>query len=79
MTIAFGRLFLLAYWRPAPMALLPSKACWRTGLSLAALTALTIGFGILPEQLLKLSQSAAAGIADPQAYLYSVFPEAGPR
>ncbi|MGO7167004.1 Na+/H+ antiporter subunit D [Rhizobium leguminosarum] len=81
-TIAFGRLFLLAYWRPAPMTLTPIalsptalRARWRTGLPLAALTALVVGFGILPEQLLALSQSAAAGLVDPQAYLHSVFPE----
>ncbi|MBB4237495.1 Na+/H+ antiporter subunit D [Rhizobium esperanzae] len=73
-TIAFGRLFLFAYWRPAPVVRTPSKAGWRTGLPLAALTALVIGFGILPERLLALSQAAAAGLADPQAYLHSVFP-----
>ncbi|ANM09750.1 MULTISPECIES: Na+/H+ antiporter subunit D [unclassified Rhizobium] len=73
-TIAFGRLFLLAYWRPAPTAAMPSAAVWRTGLPLAALTALIVGFGILPERLLALSQAAAAGLADPQAYLHSVFP-----
>ncbi|EJC78487.1 formate hydrogenlyase subunit 3/multisubunit Na+/H+ antiporter, MnhD subunit [Rhizobium leguminosarum bv. trifolii WSM2297] len=73
-TIAFGRLFLLAYWRPAPTAAMPSATVWRTGLPLAALTALVVGFGILPEQLLALSQSAAAGLADPEAYLHSVFP-----
>ncbi|MDF0698753.1 Na+/H+ antiporter subunit D [Rhizobium sp. MC63] len=77
--IAFGRLFLLAYWRPAPMVLAPSKPSWRTGLPLAALTALTIGFGILPERLLALSQAAAAGLADPQAYLHSVFPQGAQR
>ncbi|MBB5663095.1 multicomponent Na+:H+ antiporter subunit D [Rhizobium leguminosarum] len=74
MTIAFGRLFLLAYWRPAPMATKPVTALWRAGLPLAALTALVVGFGILPEQLLALSQSAAAGLADPEAYVHSVFP-----
>ncbi|PDV88434.1 Na+/H+ antiporter subunit D [Rhizobium sp. H4] len=79
MTIAFGRLFLLAYWRPAPMAFAPSKPSWRTGLPLAALTALTIGFGILPERLLALSQAAAAGLADPQAYHHSVFPQGAQR
>ncbi|RFB97051.1 Na+/H+ antiporter subunit D [Rhizobium leguminosarum bv. trifolii] len=73
-TIAFGRLFLLAYWRPASTAAMPSAAVWRTGLPLAALTALVVGFGILPERLLALSQAAAAGLADPQAYLHSVFP-----
>ena len=78
-TIAFGRLFLLAYWRPAPMTLAPSRPSWRTVLPIAALTVLTIGFGILPERLLALSQAAAAGLADPQAYLHSVFPEGGQR
>ncbi|RFB96767.1 Na+/H+ antiporter subunit D [Rhizobium leguminosarum bv. trifolii] len=73
-TIALGRLFLLAYWRPAPTAAMPPAAVWRTGLPLAALTALVVGFGILPERLLALSQAAAAGLADPQAYLHSVFP-----
>ncbi len=73
-TIAFGRLFLLVYWRPAPAAGVPSPAVWRTGLPLAALTALVVGFGILPDQLLALSQSAAAGLADPEAYVHSVFP-----
>ncbi|WP_414815822.1 Na+/H+ antiporter subunit D [Rhizobium sp. IY2] len=73
-TIAFGRLFLLVYWRPAAMVLAPSRANWRTGLPLAALTALVIGFGILPERLLALSQSAAAGLVEPGAYLHSVFP-----
>ena len=76
-TIAFGRLFLLAYWRPAPMAAKPAAALWGTGFPLAALTALVVGFGILPEQLLALSQSAAAGLADPEAYLHSVFPGGG--
>ncbi|MBB2687945.1 Na+/H+ antiporter subunit D [Rhizobium sophoriradicis] len=78
-TIAFGRLFLLAYWRPAPMTLAPSRSSWRTVLPVAALTVLTIGFGILPERLLALSQAAAAGLADPQAYLHSVFPEGAQR
>ncbi|MBB2791616.1 Na+/H+ antiporter subunit D [Rhizobium phaseoli] len=78
-TIAFGRLFLLAYWRPAPMTLAPSRPSWRTVLPIAALTVLTIGFGILPERLLALSQAAAGGLADPQAYLHSVFPVGGRR
>ncbi|MFB2606918.1 proton-conducting transporter membrane subunit, partial [Rhizobium phaseoli] len=37
-TVAFGRLFLLAYWRPAPMTLAPSRPSWRTVLPIAALT-----------------------------------------
>ncbi|MGV8936067.1 MAG: Na+/H+ antiporter subunit D [Allorhizobium sp.] len=92
-TIAFGRLFLLAYWRPqeegapgagqlvghtpgqglqasagiAPLALIP----------ILALSALVVGFGLFPEPLLRLSQSAATGLADPTAYYQSVFPVGG--
>lgn len=61
------------------MALAPSRPSWRTVLPVAVLTALTIGFGILPERLLALSQAAAAGLVDPRAYLQSVFPEGAQR
>jgi multicomponent Na+:H+ antiporter subunit D len=43
------------------------------------LTALITGFGILPEQLLSLTQSAADGLADPAAYIHSVFPQEAAR
>jgi multicomponent Na+:H+ antiporter subunit D len=39
------------------------------------LTILVVGFGVLPEQLLQLARSAADGLADPSAYIFSVFPE----
>ncbi|MBB6483142.1 Na+/H+ antiporter subunit D [Rhizobium lusitanum] len=78
-TIAFGRVFLLAYWRPAAdegiMASEPIR--WQAGLPLIALTALVIGFGVFPERLLQLTQVAAAGLEQPAAYLHSVFPQAG--
>ncbi|MFJ6322545.1 MULTISPECIES: Na+/H+ antiporter subunit D [unclassified Rhizobium] len=78
-TIAFGRVFLLAYWRPAAdegsMAVGPIK--WQAGLPLIALTALVVGFGVFPESLLQLTQAAAAGLEQPSAYLHSVFPQTG--
>ena len=79
LTIAFGRLFLFAYWRPSPLPLPPVRTGWTVGLPLAALTILVIGFGVLPEQLLQFARSAADGLADPSAYIFSVFPEGAMR
>jgi multicomponent Na+:H+ antiporter subunit D len=84
-TIVFGRFFLLAYWRPQPIAVpaggegtaAPAIA-WQTTLPLAVLTALIVGFGVFPEPLLHLAQLAAAGLDDPGAYLRSVFPGGTP-
>jgi multicomponent Na+:H+ antiporter subunit D len=81
-TIAFGRVFLLAYWRPlapagsiaAPTARLPGIE-WQAAVPLSLLTALVVGFGLFPEPLLHAAGLAAAGLADPAAYLHSVFPE----
>jgi multicomponent Na+:H+ antiporter subunit D len=73
-TIVFGRVFLLAYWRPASGLQKASVAIgWQVALPLLLLTALVGGFGILPERLLEVVQSAAAGLADPSPYLRSVF------
>lgn len=73
-TIALGRVFLLAYWRPADGAL-PNEAIAASALlPLAALTALTAAFGLFPEALLSAIQHAAQGLADPRAYIGSVFP-----
>jgi multicomponent Na+:H+ antiporter subunit D len=74
-TIALGRVFALAYWRPAagPM---PDAAIQASALvPLAVLTALTVAFGLFPDLLLSTVQHAAQGLADPRAYIGSVFPE----
>jgi multicomponent Na+:H+ antiporter subunit D len=75
LTLALARIFLLAYWRPAPVPIAPVPADWRITLPLVVLTALTLVFGLFPEPLLRLSQLAADGLASPQAYIDSVFPE----
>jgi multicomponent Na+:H+ antiporter subunit D len=79
LTLALARVFLLAYWRPAPTgpAMPTSRPDWRVSLPLYALTALVLGFGLFPEPVLRLSQMAADGLGDPQAYVRSVFPGGG--
>jgi len=74
-TIVFGRLFLLAYWRPAATPLPAQRVGWRAGVPLTLLTALVTGFGLFPEPLAALSQRAAAGLSDPSSYMQSVFPQ----
>ncbi|TCL76113.1 Na+/H+ antiporter subunit D [Rhizobium sp. BK251] len=82
-TIAFARVFLLAYWRPRPLAAAGADSGeapairLSAALPLAILAAIVVGFGLFPEGLLRLTGSAAAGLQDPQAYLQSVFPGGG--
>ncbi|RDJ14398.1 Na+/H+ antiporter subunit D [Rhizobium grahamii] len=77
LTVVFGRVFLLAYWRPAAAPQAAASIGWRAGLPLIILTALVVAFGILPEQLLEMAQAAATGLTDPTPYLQSVFPGGG--
>ncbi|MBR0556490.1 Na+/H+ antiporter subunit D [Ciceribacter sp. L1K23] len=79
-TIAFGRVFLLAYWRPAgETAPTPESAgiAWVRLGPLLVLSLLVVWFGLFPERLLVLTQTAAEGLIDPTAYLNSVFPAGG--
>ena len=79
-TLALARVFLLAFWRPRPEP--PAEMAgieatdWRFALPLGLLIALSVFFGLQPESLLGLSQDAATGLADPSAYIRSVFPDA---
>jgi multicomponent Na+:H+ antiporter subunit D len=75
-TLALARVFLLAFWRPRPEPA-PELAIardWRIAWPLGCLTALSILFGLFPETVLDLSQRAATGLAEPSAYIRSVFP-----
>jgi multicomponent Na+:H+ antiporter subunit D len=47
---------------------------WRTALPILALAAILLMAGLFPEPLLRISQAAAEGLADPRAYIGSVFP-----
>ena len=77
-TITVGRIWALAYWRPAPggegdEAVIPKLSMGATA-ALAGLALVTILAGIWPEPLIALSQDAALGLLDPSAYVLSVFP-----
>lgn len=80
-TIAFGRVFLLCFWRPAVAStgqapsLPASPLAAPSFVPLVGLTLLVVFFGLFPESLLNLSQQAAAGLGNPEAYIQSVFPE----
>ncbi|MBT9368637.1 Na+/H+ antiporter subunit D [Rhizobium sp. CSW-27] len=77
-TIALGRVFLFAYWRPAAVPLaVPARLDWRAFGPILALVLLITGFGLFPEWPLALSQQAAGGLLDPSAYIGSVFPTGG--
>lgn len=73
-TIALGRVFALAYWRPAAAAMPQEAIPVAAFLPILALTALTVLFGLFPDKLLSASQHAAQGLSDPRAYIGSVFP-----
>jgi multicomponent Na+:H+ antiporter subunit D len=94
-TIAFGRVFLLAFWRPAPeatgagpngsgaalpvsptLSLSVSANRWRLA-PIALLSGFIVWFGLFPESLIVATQKAAMGLADPAAYIRSVFPQGG--
>ncbi len=74
--IATGRLFLLAYWRPAAAAAPSGQAAVPATalLPLIVLTAVSVLIGLFPETLLGLVQQAALTLDEPSAYLHSVFP-----
>lgn len=77
--IATGRVFLLAYWRPvdAEPSATPEPLDTTALLPLMVLTALSIVIGLFPEPLMNLVQQAASALAEPSAYLNSVFPAGG--
>ena len=91
-TITVGRIWALAYWRPAPLddevhsredhaVAAPETVRLPRGAvaALAGLLLLTTAFGVWPEPLIRLSQDAAIGLLDPSAYVLSVFPGEVPR
>ncbi|KGF68741.1 cation:proton antiporter [Hoeflea sp. BAL378] len=77
-TITVGRIWVLAYWRPAPGE--AGEAAAATPLpvgatvALAGLVALSVAAGVWPEPVMALAQDAARGLLDPSAYVQSVFP-----
>ena len=86
-TLALGRVFLLAFWRPRPggdaaepaaaVAAPLAAGAWERSGPLAGLVLLLVFFGLFPEVPVRLSQAAASSLADPAAYIQSVFPAGG--
>jgi multicomponent Na+:H+ antiporter subunit D len=78
-TIAVGRVWALAYWRPVGSGEDQTSIKLSTGgiyAPLAGLVLLTVWFGLFPQPLIALAQEAAAGLLNPQVYIESVFPAA---
>jgi multicomponent Na+:H+ antiporter subunit D len=80
-TITVGRIWALAYWRPAAGSGPSAPHPLPTGavMALAGLVVLTVAAGLWPEPVLVLAQDAARGLLDPSAYVLSVFPQGVPQ
>ena len=77
--IAVGRVWALAYWRPSAVpagegALAAAGPGVAAVLPLSALALVTVLVGLFPDPLLTQIQAAAALLAEPSAYVDSVFP-----
>lgn len=76
-TIAFGRVFILAFWRDrvsegaAPFAQDDSLALWST----VALGAVVVVLGIYPEPAMQLTNAAAVSLLNASGYIDAVFPQ----
>jgi multicomponent Na+:H+ antiporter subunit D len=83
-TFAAGRIFLLAFWRPAPAIAADAERPALHALPAASvavvlgLTLLTTLVGLWPEPVAALSRAAALTLTEPVSYIRAVFPEAAP-
>ncbi|MEM6461285.1 MAG: Na+/H+ antiporter subunit D [Pseudomonadota bacterium] len=80
-TIAVGRVWLLAYWRPAgsttPAGEVGVLDPFIDYLPLVMLTGLVVLVGIFPQQVLEISQIGSDQLINPVDYIRSVFPDGG--
>lgn len=80
-TLALGRLFLLAFWRPAPggtaLPEVTQNGQASVILAMAGLTLPLVLFGIYPEPVVQLAIRAAEWLQNPQPYIDAVFPAVG--
>ncbi len=74
-TIALGRVFAFAFWRPAPGGPLPTLE-WSHALvaPAMALSVIVVLLGLWPRALFDVSSLAATLLLDPAAYIDVVFP-----
>jgi multicomponent Na+:H+ antiporter subunit D len=77
-TIAYGRVFLLAFWRdqiepwPAPDH---EKGETLTVAATVALTAIVVVLGVWPEPAIAVANRAALSLLDVAGYVHAVFPQ----
>ncbi len=79
-TLALGRVFALAFWRPAIQGFTAEKDARPTvGYAvLAVLLVPVLVLGLYPEPIIQIADRAAAGLLAPAGFIESVFPgEAG--
>ncbi len=81
-TMALGRMFLFAFWRPAPNEkALPALEIKHLSSAMIALIGLTIPLvvvGLYPEPVVAVSLRAAEWLQNPKPYIDAVFPDATP-
>ena len=78
-TVAFGRVFLLAFWRTEPQSEVIAAKGRAPRVAYAALLVLLLGslaIGLYPEPFMAAAQAAAAGLIEPSHYVDAVFPGA---
>jgi len=78
MTIALGRLFLLAFWRDRPGP--PDPVVPGAGVSFIPLMLLMVPIvmlGLLPQAFIDIADRAATGLLDSSSYIRAVFPPTG--
>lgn len=75
-TVALGRVFALAFWRPARADTGASASIgpFPGYVALAALTAAVLAIGIYPEPLIRIADTAAFGLLDASGYIEAVLP-----
>jgi multicomponent Na+:H+ antiporter subunit D len=80
-TLAMGRVFAFAFWRPKPAMSSSLEAPGAIPASIyAMLFALAIPLlilGLYPEPILQLAEAAASGLLEPMAYIGGVLPGGG--
>ena len=78
-TMALGRMFLLAFWRPLQSGKnLPELKLKNENSAMIALVGLTLPlviFGLYPEPVVVVALRAAEWLLNPQFYIHAVFPE----
>jgi multicomponent Na+:H+ antiporter subunit D len=76
-TVAFGRVFLLAFWRTESQASVAAAKGAAPAIAYATLVTLllcSLAIGLYPEPFIAAAKNAAAGLIEPSRYVDAVFP-----